>query len=74
MKVLKTIFRAFLFGVGVGILMAPRAGSETRRMLSEKLNNVLEGAGDLADKLDRSSSEGDTSGMESREVGSAASI
>ncbi len=81
MKVLKTIFRAFLFGVGVGVLLAPRAGSETRRMLSEKLNNLMDGASSITDKLDRSSAEGGTSAasvpkqdyansMASREVGS----
>lgn len=51
MKVLKTILRAFIFGIGVGVLLAPRAGSETRRLLSDKLNQVLEGAEDLTDKL-----------------------
>jgi hypothetical protein len=61
MKVLKTIFRSFLFGLGVGILLAPRAGSETRRMLSEKFNSALEGANSLAEKLDYSSAEGGTS-------------
>ena len=61
MKVLKTIFRAFLLGVGVGMLLAPRAGSETRRMLSEKLNNLMDSASNLTDKLDHSSAEGGTS-------------
>jgi gas vesicle protein len=82
MKVLRTIFRAFLVGVGVGVLLAPRAGSETRRMLSEKLNNLMDGASNLADKLDHSSAEGGTSAAfvpkqdyansgASREVGSS---
>lgn len=43
MKVLKTILRAFILGIGVGVLVAPRAGAETRRMLSEKLNGLLDG-------------------------------
>lgn len=79
---IKTIFRSFVLGLGVGILLAPRAGSETRRLLSEKLNNVIEGASELADKLDYSSAEGGTSAAfvpkqhyaesaSSREVGSA---
>lgn len=58
---IKTIFRSFLLGLGVGIMLAPRAGSETRRLLSEKLNNVIDGATELADKLDHSSAEGGTS-------------
>lgn len=61
MKVLKTIFRSFLFGIGVGVLLAPRAGSETRRLLSEKLNNALDSASSFTDKLDHSSAEGGTS-------------
>ena len=69
MKVLKTILRAFVLGIGVGVLVAPRAGTETRRMLSEKLNGVLEGANDLAGKLDQSSE-----GTSSREVGNTDSI
>jgi gas vesicle protein len=41
MKVIKTVLRAFILGLGVGILVAPRAGSETRQMLSEKFDNLL---------------------------------
>jgi hypothetical protein len=33
--------RAFVVGVVVGALIAPRPGSETRRMLSEKLSAML---------------------------------
>lgn len=50
---IKTLFRAFLVGLGVGVLVAPRAGSETRRLLSEKLNNVVGSAGELADKVEK---------------------
>lgn len=53
---IKTLLRTFLLGVGIGVLLAPRAGSETRRLLSEKLNNVLDNVNDLTDKLDQSSS------------------
>lgn len=78
---IKTIFRSFVLGLGVGILLAPRAGSETRRLLSEKLNNVIDSASELADKLDYSAAEGGTSAAfvpkqhyaessSSREVGS----
>lgn len=58
---IKTLFRAFLLGVGVGVLLAPRAGSETRRLLSEKLNRVIDSASELTDKLDHSAAEGGTS-------------
>lgn len=61
MKVLKTMLRAFLLGLGVGILVAPRTGSETRRMLNDKLSGVLDSANDMASKLDHSSAEGGTS-------------
>lgn len=61
MKVLKTIFRSFMFGVGVGVLLAPRAGSETRRMLSEKFTNAIDSASSLTEKLDYSSAQGSTS-------------
>lgn len=78
---IKTIFRSFLLGLGVGILLAPRSGSDTRKLLSEKLNNVIDGASELAEKLDYSSAEGGTSAAfvpkqhyaesnSSREVGS----
>jgi hypothetical protein len=33
--------RAFVIGVVVGALIAPRPGSETRRMLNEKLSAML---------------------------------
>lgn len=58
---IKTIFRSFIVGIGVGLLLAPRSGSETRRLLSEKLNTVIDGASELAEKLDYSSAEGGTS-------------
>lgn len=57
MKVLKTMLRAFILGVGLGILLAPRAGSETRRLLSEKFDQLLDGVNDLTDKLDRAPSD-----------------
>jgi len=82
MKVLKTMFRAFILGIGVGILLAPRPGSETRQLLSDKFNGLLDSANELTDKLDRSSAEGGTSAAfvpkqhyaqssATREVGSA---
>jgi gas vesicle protein len=51
MKFIKTVLRAFIFGLVVGILIAPRAGKETRQMLSEKFDNLMDkasgGASDL---------------------------
>lgn len=82
MKVIKTILRSFLFGIGVGILLAPRAGSETRRMLSERLNTLIDGASDLADNFSGGSSDTTatsyvpsqhyTESTASREVGTSA--
>jgi hypothetical protein len=40
---LKTIFRTFLLGLGVGVLVAPRPGRETRQMLSERFNRLFGG-------------------------------
>lgn len=44
--VLRVALRSFAVGVAVGVLVAPRAGAETRRMLSERfasgLNQLLE--------------------------------
>lgn len=39
----KTIVRSLVVGIGVGVLLAPRAGSETRRLLSDKLNRMTTG-------------------------------
>ena len=61
MKVLKTMLRAFIFGIGIGVLVAPRAGSETRKLLSEKLSGVMDGASDLAAKLESSTAKDDSS-------------
>ncbi len=43
MKTLRTIIRAFVLGAIAGLLIAPRAGRETRDMLSERWNNLLDG-------------------------------
>jgi len=44
----RTAIRFFFVGLAVGVLLAPRSGEETRRMLREKadglLNNVLDAA------------------------------
>ncbi|HET7701286.1 MAG TPA: YtxH domain-containing protein [Candidatus Limnocylindria bacterium] len=44
--VLRVALRSFAIGVAVGVLFAPRAGAETRRMLNERfasgLNQLLE--------------------------------
>ncbi|WP_026369416.1 hypothetical protein [Kallotenue papyrolyticum] len=60
MSFLKTMFRSFLLGLGVGLLVAPRAGAETRRLLSEKLNRLVEGATPRS-SLDYSAAEGGAS-------------
>ena len=44
--VLRVALRSFAIGVAIGMLFAPRAGAETRRMLNERfatgLNQLLE--------------------------------
>lgn len=82
MKVIKTILRAFVLGIGVGVLLAPRAGSETRRLLSEKFNSALDSASNFTDQFSQSSTSDSTSdsvvpsqhyvqSSATREVGSA---
>ena len=42
MKTLRTVIRAFVLGTIAGLLVAPRAGRETREMLSDRWNNLLD--------------------------------
>ncbi len=42
MKTLGTIIRAFILGAIAGILVAPRPGRETRDMIRERWNELLE--------------------------------
>jgi gas vesicle protein len=70
--------RFFFVGLAVGILLAPRSGEQTRRMVREKadrlLNDILDAAsmGTDADKADadappkRSSRSGNGSGTRTR--------
>ena len=44
MKTLRTVLRAFVLGAIAGLLIAPRPGRETREMLSERLNNLMDSA------------------------------
>jgi hypothetical protein len=37
----RTALRAFVLGVVVGVLFAPRAGGETRRMLNERFTSFV---------------------------------
>ncbi len=39
--VIRAAIRAFAVGLAVGVLFAPRAGAETRKMLSERLATAL---------------------------------
>jgi len=43
MKTLRTILRSFVLGAIAGLLIAPRSGRETRDMLSDRWNNLLDG-------------------------------
>ena len=39
--VVNAAIRAFIVGVVVGVLVAPRPGAETRRMLNERLSSMI---------------------------------
>ncbi|GAC1537481.1 MAG: hypothetical protein NVS4B8_20450 [Herpetosiphon sp.] len=43
MKVLGTIIRWFTLGAITGLLVAPRPGYETRELVGEKFNQLVEG-------------------------------
>ena len=45
MKTIRTILRAFVLGTVAGLLIAPRAGRETREMLLDRWNNLMDNAG-----------------------------
>ncbi|CAN5131065.1 hypothetical protein BH18CHL2_BH18CHL2_11180 [soil metagenome] len=47
--VVRTAVRFFFIGFGTGVLLAPRAGAETRALIREKVNSALEWVLDLAD-------------------------
>lgn len=44
MKTLRTILRTFVLGAIAGLLIAPRSGSETRALLQDRWNQLLDGA------------------------------
>ncbi len=46
--VFRVALRAFVVGFAAGLLVAPRAGSETRRVLSQFIARTLRGALDVA--------------------------
>jgi hypothetical protein len=39
--VIRASVRAFIVGIAFGVLFAPRPGSETRRMLNERITNAI---------------------------------
>jgi gas vesicle protein len=44
----RTAIRFFFVGLAAGVLLAPRSGEDTRRMLREKADNLLDGILDAA--------------------------
>ena len=46
---MRTAVRFFFIGFGVGILLAPRAGAETRALLRRKLNGIVNSGLEVAD-------------------------
>ena len=45
----RTAVRFFFIGFGIGILLAPRAGAETRELIREKLNMIVGSLLEVAD-------------------------
>ena len=45
----RTAVRFFFIGFGIGILLAPRAGAETRELIREKLNMIVGSILEVAD-------------------------
>jgi hypothetical protein len=45
---IRTALRSFLLGLVVGMLVAPRSGADTRRLLVEKLEAFVNGVLDVA--------------------------
>ena len=48
MKTIRTVLRAFVLGAIAGLLVAPRAGRETREMLRNRWNNLLDNASGMS--------------------------
>lgn len=46
--IFRIALRSFALGVAVGVLFAPRAGAETRRMLGERFAMAMNGLLDFA--------------------------
>jgi hypothetical protein len=46
--VLRATVRAFAVGFAVGVLLAPRPGNDTRRMLGERLASAVNGLLEIA--------------------------
>ncbi len=45
----RTAVRFFFIGFGVGVLLAPRAGAETRGLIREKLSGIVNSVLEVAD-------------------------
>jgi gas vesicle protein len=48
---MKKIIFAVMAGIGIGILLAPRKGSETAQKLKDRLKDISDDATDQADDL-----------------------
>lgn len=47
--IIRTAVRFFFIGFGVGLLLAPRAGAETRQLLRDKLDEFVGSVLEVAD-------------------------
>lgn len=62
----RTAVRFFFIGFGVGILLAPRAGAETRALIREKLNTIVNSALEVADLPPVEGAEGEAGAQTTR--------
>jgi gas vesicle protein len=44
MKTIRTVLRALVLGTIAGLLVAPRSGSETRAMIRDRWNKLIDSA------------------------------
>jgi len=44
MKTLRTVLRTFVLGAIAGLLIAPRSGRETRELLRDRWNSLIDSA------------------------------
>lgn len=62
----RTAVRFFFIGFGVGVLLAPRAGAETRGLIREKLNGIVNSVLEVADLPPADGTAGEAASQQTR--------